>query len=86
MWHDGDWGAWDWAAMSVMMLLFWGGLIALVVWLARGSAGRNLRGVEASSPPATPDELLAQRFARGEIDADEFTRHRQVLHGTGPTA
>ena len=84
MWHDGDWGAGTWVAMSVMMLAFWGGLIALVVWLARAGAGRNQRGVDETSPPATPDEVLAERFARGEIDEDEFTRRRQVLHGTGP--
>ena len=84
MWHDGDWGAWDWAAMSVTMLLFWGGLIALVVWLGRGSS-ENAQGAEEAPPPATPEEILAERFARGEIDEDEFTRRRQVLHGTAKT-
>jgi uncharacterized membrane protein len=35
---------------------------------------------------ATAEDVLAQRFARGEIDEDEFTRRRQVPHRTGPTA
>jgi putative membrane protein len=82
MWHDRDWGAWDWTAMTLMMLLFRGGLIALVVFLAR-AGGRNSHD---SRTTATPDEVLAQRFARGEIDEDEFIRSRQVLHDTGPTA
>lgn len=82
MWHDRDWGAWDWTAMTLMMLLFWGGLIALVVFLAR-AGGRTSRDSQA---PTTPEEVLAQRFARGEIDEDEFTRRRQVLHDAGPTA
>lgn len=85
MWHDGDWGTGAWLAMSLMMLLFLGGLIALVVWLARIGAGRNPR-VDETSLPATPDEVLAERFARGEIDEDEFTRRRQVLHRAGPAA
>jgi putative membrane protein len=63
MWHDGDWGTWDWTAMTLLMLLFWGGLIALVVWLLRVGGGR--RGVDEIPPPATPDEVLAERFARG---------------------
>jgi putative membrane protein len=84
MWHDGDWGAGDWTAMTLMMLLFWGGLIALVVWLARVGGGRNPRGVDETSLPETAEEVLAERFARGEIDEDEFTRRRDLLHGTGP--
>ena len=86
MWHGGDWGAWDWTVMTLMMLLFWGGLIALVVYLARAGGGRGSRGIRASSAPATLDEVLAERFARGEIDEDEFIRRRAVLHGTSKTA
>jgi len=32
---DANWGATEWLAMSVMMLLFWGLLIGLVVWAVR---------------------------------------------------
>ena len=74
MWYDhGSWGAGDWVAMSVMMLVFWGGLIALVVFLVRGGRSRS------PEPPRTPDEMLADRFARGEIDDEEFTRRRELL-------
>ncbi|WP_019873161.1 SHOCT domain-containing protein [Sporichthya polymorpha] len=86
MWHGGDWSTRDWTAMTLMMLLFWGGLIALVVYLARAGDGRNSRGIGASSATPTPDEVLAERFARGEIDEDEFVRRRAVLHGTSKTA
>lgn len=32
---DANWGATEWLAMSVMMLLFWGLLTGLVVWAVR---------------------------------------------------
>lgn len=78
MWHDGDWGGWNWMAMSLMMVLFWGALIALIVWLVRETSGPRSGG---RVPPQGPnaEELLAQRFARGEIDAEEFTRRRAAL-------
>ena len=34
-WGDGGWGAGDWVAMSAMMVLFWGAVIALGLWVAR---------------------------------------------------
>ena len=37
MMHGYGWGAGDWLAMSVMMLVFWGGLAALLVWAVRRS-------------------------------------------------
>lgn len=82
-WNDG-WGVGSWIAMSVMMVVFWGGLIALVVWLIRGSQHQDPYQHPAKRPvdPAQRgEELLAERFARGEIDEDEFTRRRELLHG-----
>lgn len=82
-WNHGGWGAGDWLAMSFMMVVFWGLLIALVVWLVRGN--RPERGPAdhpAIDPTQRADEVLAEQFARGEIDEDEFTNRRQVLHST----
>lgn len=84
MWNHGDWGSWGaggWLAMSLMMLLFWGLLALLAIWLVRTLRDRPPRagGDEPRSPIARADEVLAERFARGEIDADEYTRRRQVL-------
>lgn len=84
MWDRGDWGSWGaggWLAMSLMMLVFWGLLALLAVWLVRTLRDRPPRagGDELHSPTARADEVLAERFARGEIDADEYTRRREVL-------
>ena len=85
-WNHGAWGAGDWVAMSFMMIVFWGVLAALVVWLVRSSRnGRDSTaglGVRSVAPRA--DEVLAARFARGDIDADEFGRRRVLLHDNPP--
>ncbi|HVQ89165.1 MAG TPA: SHOCT domain-containing protein [Actinomycetes bacterium] len=83
-WNDGGWDAGTWFLMSLLMLLFWGGLIAVVVRLV-GSLGieRNASHAAAPSSTGSADEVLAERFARGEIDEDEFKRRRDLLHSRG---
>lgn len=77
-WGNGGWGVGGWIAMSLMMLLFLGGLIALVVWAVRGWGSDRATGTTPPRPSA--DETLAERFARGEISEDEFARRREALH------
>jgi putative membrane protein len=83
-WNHGGWGAGDWLAMGFMMVIFWGLVIALVVWLVRSA--RSGRGNDAGSGISTQgaDELLAQRFARGEIDEQQFAQRRAALHPDVP--
>ncbi len=69
---------------GLMMLLFWGVIIALIVLalraLSRSGSGRT-------TPPAGPSgqagdqalEILRERYARGEITKDEYTTMRQDL-------
>ncbi len=78
MWgYDWGWGAW--LAMSLMMVLFWGLVIAGIVVLVRYLTGGRQGGPPAAdSGRASAEELLDERFARGEID-DEYTRRRQLL-------
>lgn len=57
------------------MILSWGVLIALV-WVAFGAFTRNGGRGEA---PRTPKDVLAERFATGEIDADEYGDRLRVL-------
>ncbi len=57
------------------MLLFWVGIVVLIVWGVRQFSG------DTSSRDAGDRalEILEERFARGEIDADEFHRRRAEL-------
>jgi putative membrane protein len=75
---DGGWGVVGWIGMGLMMVSIWVIPIAVVVWLVvRGS--RNDRVTGTTSPTSHPEEVLADHFARGEIDADEFNRRRELL-------
>jgi putative membrane protein len=58
--------------MAFVMLAFWGLLIWTVVMLVRHTSGQRGTG-------PTPEEVLAERFARGEIDEDEYQKRRDVL-------
>jgi putative membrane protein len=75
---NGGWGVGGWLVMSLMMVVVWGLPIALVVWAVRSSFRRDEPSVTA---PPRPDagQVLAERFAQGEIDEDEFNRRSQVL-------
>jgi putative membrane protein len=70
-------GGWGMALMIIGNLVFWGLLITVAVLLAR-----YIRQT-TSSPPAevSPQQIAAQRFARGEINEDEYLRLLQVLSG-----
>jgi len=67
------------AVMFVFMALFWGGIAAVIVALIRNSRSRS---TDVSAPPAAgsgPLRILDERYARGEIDDEEYQRRRQIL-------
>lgn len=72
-WHHGWGGGWWW----VLFPLMWAALIAGVVWIARSSGGWR----RFDAPPETALDILERRFARGEIDADEYRARRETLGG-----
>lgn len=73
----GDAGWAGWLVMGLMMLLFWAIVIGGVVFLVR-STGRN-RGGDGGAGGSDARRILDERFARGEIDTDEYAKRRQVL-------
>ncbi|HEY5579367.1 MAG TPA: SHOCT domain-containing protein [Acidimicrobiia bacterium] len=66
MWGAGGFG-------FLWMALFWIGVILLVVWAVRQFSPRQ------HEPRRRALEILEERFARGEIDADEFEARRSEL-------
>ncbi|WP_229866615.1 SHOCT domain-containing protein [Sinomonas cellulolyticus] len=79
-WYGGA-GVWGWVVMGIVMLLFWGGVAAVVVLLVRGSRGGwGGRGTYPPGPQQEdPEHILAQRFARGEIDETEYRARLDAL-------
>jgi putative membrane protein len=66
----------------LFMFLFWGGLILLAVWLAKAIFSSSSRN-RSSSPPAGKSqaalEILAERYARGEITRDQYEIMKEDL-------
>ena len=75
-------GGWGMILMTVSTLLFLGLITAATVAVVRYSARSAHHGPPIAHGPA-PQQLLAERFARGDIDEDEYARRLQVLR-TGP--
>ncbi len=62
-------GWWWW--MATLMLVFWGLVIWGFVTLVR-APGR--------SPDRRAEDILAERYARGEIDEAEYQHGRDLIH------
>lgn len=71
------WGGGFGMAGGLMMLLFWGAIIALIVFAVRGFSAKRGSG---GQPDA--GEILRQRYAKGEIDDDEYERRKAKLESS----
>ncbi len=85
--YDNPAGGWGYALMAISMVLFWGAVIYGIVALVRYARRDSPQGHEPAGPPAPgPERLLAERFARGEIDEDEYHQRLTSLRAAGPAA
>ena len=71
--HPMWWGAWG-LGMMVIILLFW---VLVIVGLVVGIRWLLGQGKESRSDSAL--EILRQRYARGEINKEEFEARRRDL-------
>jgi len=78
-WHRGwEWGGGHMLFGGFFMILFWAGLVLLIFLAARWFAD-NPSGNEAAREEKTALEILAERFARGEIDKQEYEDRKKTL-------
>ena len=80
MWFgDMGWGGMIFGGifMVICMVIFWGGLIALVLWVGR-KLGR-LYGPAPSAPKHDPLEIAKERYAKGELSREEFKQIKEDL-------
>lgn len=76
--HHWDWGGgWGGMILGPFMMILVVALIVMIVVLALRWLGGA--GSAAAPPSKAPLDILKQRFARGEIDREEFEERQRVL-------
>jgi putative membrane protein len=82
-WSMGGFGL-IWLFGVFLVVLFWALVIAALVlgirWLIRADQRGRLQ--PPGPRPEDPLEILRQRYARGEIDDEEYERRRKTLGGS----
>jgi len=80
-WSDHDMSGWGYAGMVIGMVLFWALIIVGIIALIRYTAGATQpRAIPQYPPPGeSPEQLLAVRFVRGEIEETEYQQRLAVL-------
>lgn len=71
-WHDGGFSPW-----FLLFPLFWILVIGLLIFVGRRTWRSNRRWAAAQGG----EGVLRERYARGEIDEDEYRKRLQVLRG-----
>ena len=89
MWGDGPhwgfmggWGGYGWTGVLGMFFgfIFLVVVIAVVVWLVRGGWQPDSRAAALNGRSRGLD-ILEERYAKGEIDRDEYLKKKQDLGG-----
>lgn len=73
--HDGvGWGGW--VLMALIMVAFWGLVVYAIVVLFRAG---STPGAAQNDAAGDPRRILDARFARGEIELEEYQTRRDAL-------
>lgn len=75
---NGGMGWWWMAFGGFLMLVFWGGIIALVVWGIKKVIQHSSSGTGIADKRA-PLDIAKERYARGEISKGEFEQIKKDL-------
>lgn len=76
MWNGG-WHGWFFG--PIMMIVFLAVAVVVVILLVRWLGGPGHATTLHHTPAKTPLDILKERFAKGEIDKEEFEERRRVL-------
>jgi putative membrane protein len=77
-WYGHDMFGWGNPLALIATAVFWAAVIYGIVALVR-YAGRNRKHASGPAQASAAERLLAERFARGEIDEDEYRRRLATL-------
>ena len=78
-WYGNGMNGWGYGLMTISMLLFWALVITGVVVVVRYLSRHG--GLTSNAQPGhrTPEQILSERFARGDIDDEEYRQRTEVL-------
>ena len=79
-WYGNGWGMGGWVVMIGGMTIFWGLVIFAGVRIFRGVGRRDGSGAHERGA----SEILSERYARGEIDRQEYETRMAVLPESAP--
>ncbi|MFE7607042.1 SHOCT domain-containing protein [Streptomyces celluloflavus] len=90
-WYGHAMNGWGWLGMMTGTVLLWALIIVIAVLVFRalarpgppGGEHTGRRGGPAPGGP-TPERILAERYARGEIDDEEYRRRLATLRDMPP--
>ena len=74
MWFMHEGAGWWMIFGGLWMIIFWGGLIALIVWGISRLTGQN-----KAAEKRQPLEVAKERYAKGEISREEFDQMKKDL-------
>lgn len=74
------WGGGFWPIIPFFWGLFWVAAVGLALWAWRRGGWGPLRRTPVGST-ASAEQLLAERYARGEMSDDEYFQRISVLKG-----
>jgi putative membrane protein len=73
---------WGWLLMTLGMLGFWALVAVVAVALLRRPGPPDQQPLPDQQPRLNPEEVLAERLARGELDPEEYRQRLQALQET----
>ena len=77
---------WGYALGIIGMVLFWAVLVLAIAAAFRYLDRELSESFPPLPPPPTAEQVLAERFARGEIDADDYRQRLDTLRQAGRSA
>jgi len=78
-WNDGG-GAGGWLILFPMMIIFWGAVVWAIIAAVRHNSASNKPDSHGQSGAL---QILDDRFARGEIDEQEYRSRRDAIQARG---
>ena len=79
VWFGSHWAFWQSGLMSIAILVFW----LMVAWVGYAFVTSGPPRTRSREDGADARQILDQRLARGEIDAEEYRRLRDLIDADG---